>query len=187
MAKKESLNQGTCVFIDDVGAIKIRVFNILSVEEDKLVISFVDNPQEQYRIPKKYVRAKRVMIIKDSSGKIYVQNPDNWKKIDLKSKGIKELRFNLQNFSLQESKASIHRWTLPKDTIAKLAPLFKLLMICIVIGVIGWAALKFGTSVLDVVMKSRVMDCSQLIPQVQIPIGTTNPIVNTSITTPIGV
>jgi len=97
-----------------------------------------------------------------------------------------ELRFNLQNFSLQESKASIHRWTLPKDTIAKLAPLFKLLMICIVIGVIGWAALKFGTYVLDVVMKSRVMDCSQLIPQVQIPIGTTNPIINTSITTPIG-
>jgi len=129
MAKKQALSQGTCVFIDEVGAIKVRVFNILNVEEDKLVISFVDNIQEQYKIPKKYVRAKRVMIIKDSSGKIYVQNPDNWKKIDLKSKGIKELRFNLQNFSLQESKASIHRWTLPKDTIAKLAPLFKLLMI----------------------------------------------------------
>jgi len=184
MAKKQTKNLGTCVFIDEVGAINLRVFEILQTENDYSTIKFQDNPNElPCKVPRRFIRGKRVMIMKDSNGKIYVQNPDNWKKIDLKSKGIKELRFNLQNFSLQESKASIHRWTLPKDTLSKLSPLFKLLMICIVIGVIGWASLKFGTYVLDVVMKSRLMDCSQLIPQVQIPIGTA---INTSIVTPIG-
>jgi hypothetical protein len=168
--KKVEKNNGTAVWIDDVGSIKLRVFNIVSSDEEKTIIDLGNN--ERYSIPRRYIRAKRVMIFKTSSGKIIVQNPDNWKNIDLKGLGIKELRFNLQNFSLQEGRSAIHRWTLPKDTISKLSPLFKLLMICIVIGVIGWASLKFGTYVLDVVMKSRLIDCNQIIPKIQIPIGT---------------
>ena len=174
---KVEKNQGTCVWIDCVGSIKLRVFNMIKSEEDKVIIDFGNN--EQYKINNKNIRAKRCMIFSTSEGKIIVQNPDNWKNINLKGYDIKELRFNLQNFSLQEGKSAIHRWTLPKDTISKLSPLFKLLMICIVIGVLGWAALKFGTYVLDVVMKSRLIDCSQIIPQVQIPIGT-------NITIPVG-
>jgi hypothetical protein len=182
MIKKVEKNNGTCVWIGSVGEIKLRVFNIVKTEEDKIFIDFGNN--ETYKVPKKYIRAKRIMMFQLPSGKVIAQNPDNWKNIDLKGYNIKELRFNLQNFSLQEGKSSIHRWTLPKDTISKLSPLFKLLMICIVIGVIGWASLKFGTYVLDVVMKSRLLDCSQLIPQIQVPIGTA---INTSLTTPIGV
>lgn len=183
MSKED--NAGTCVWIDDTGAIKLRVFNIIKLEQDDLIIRFIDGKDGELRIPKKCIRAKRVMIFKLSSGKIKVQNPDNWKSIDLASKNIKELRFNLQNFSLQESKSSINRWTLPKDTLTKLSPLFKLLMICIVIGVIGWAALKFGTYVLDVVMKARLLDCSQVLPKAPIPIGAE--IINSTInSTPLG-
>ncbi|MCK9430522.1 MAG: hypothetical protein M0R17_11020 [Candidatus Omnitrophica bacterium] len=176
--KKDNKNLGTCVWIGSVGEIKLRIFTIVKEDQDKTTISFENN--EQLIIPRKFIRAKRVMIFKTSEGKIIVQNPDNWKRINLKEYNIKELRFNLQNFSLQEGKAAIHRWTTPKDAISKLSPLFKLLMICIVVGVIGWAALKFGTYVLDIVMKSRLLDCSQIIPRVQIPIGT-------NISVPVGV
>lgn len=175
---KVEKNQGTCVWIGESGEIRLRVFNIILTEGEKVTIEFEDN-KKKYIIPRKYIRAKRVMIFNPSEGRIIVQNPDKWKDVDLKSKGIKELRFNLQNFAFQEGKSAIHRWTLPKDIITKLSPLFKLLMICIVIGVIGWASLKFGSYVLDVVMKSRVLDCVQLIPKVQIPIGT-------NITIPVG-
>lgn len=179
--KKTAQNQGspkgTCVWVDEVGAIKLRVFDVIKSEEGKITINFENG--EQYIIPKKCVRAKRVLIWNKSDGKIIVQNPDKWKDIDLKKHKIKELRFNLQNFALQESKASIHRWTIPKDTITKLSPLFKLLMICIVIGVIGWSAMKFGSYVLEVVMQSRVADCASVLPKTQIPIGT-------NLTAPIG-
>ena len=113
--------------------------------------------------------------------KINVQNPNNWKNIPLKKYKIKELRFNLQNFALQEGRASIHRWTIPPDRIARLSPLFKLLMICIAMGVMGWSALKFGAYALDVVMKSRLYDCVKVLPKMPSPIGA---IINA--TTPIG-
>jgi len=161
--------EGTAICIDEVGAIKIRVFKIIKKIEDKTTIDFGNN--ETYTINSKMIRAKRIILYKKSDGKILIQDPNKWKDIDLNKFGIKELRFNLQNIGIQEGKAAIHRWTLPPDTITKLAPLFKLLMICIAVGLIGWSALKFGTYVLDVVMQSRLLDCNAVLPKAPVPIG----------------
>lgn len=177
MAKIE---QGTALLINESGAMKKVVFDILGRKDGKIKIKFPTN--EVLILDEKNIRGRRVVIFRTSTGKLIVQNPDKWKTINLKEYGIKDLRFNLQNFGLQEGKSAIHRWTLPPDKIAKLAPLIKLLFICIVVGVIGWSAMKFGTYALDLVMKSRVLDCSQVIPRVlETPIGA---ITNS---TPIGV
>lgn len=166
--KKIDSSKGTAVWVDEFGTLSLRVFTIIGKKEKKVKIDFGNS--EVYIINARNIRAKRVIIYKTEEGKIKVQNPNKWKDINLKKYNIKELRFNLQNFGIQEGKASIHRWTLPKDVISKLAPLFKLLVICIVIGVIGWASLKFGTYVLDVVMKSRLLDCGAVLPRQQVPI-----------------
>lgn len=165
------LGDGTCIWVSDVGGIRIRVFKIVARHEGQVKIDFGND--ETYKIAQKNIRANRVLIYKLPNGKVVVQDPDKWKKIDLKGYDIKELRFNLQNFALQEGKSSIHRWTVPPDRVTKLSPLLKLLMICIAIGVLGWSALKFSTYVLDVVMSSRVLDCAAVVPKAfsQIPIG----------------
>lgn len=167
----QPLGDGTAVWISEVGGIRLRVFKILARQDGLVKIDFGND--ETYKIAEKNIRAKRVVMYKLPNGKVIAQDPDRWKKIDLKAYDIKELRFNLQNFALQEGKSSIHRWTIPPDRITKLSPLLKLLMICIAIGVLGWSALKFSTYVLDVVMKSRVLDCVQVLPKAfsQIPIG----------------
>lgn len=174
---KPQVNSGTAIWINEVGAMQTRIFKILEVKDKKIHISF--GKGEKYLIKESHLRAKRIIIYKTSSGKIITQDPEKWKDIGLKDYGIKELRFNLQNFSLQESKAAIHRWTTPKDMMDKLSPLFKLLFICIAISVIGWAILKFGVYVLQVVMDSRLLDCSAIVPKVPVPIDviTTTPII----------
>jgi hypothetical protein len=182
--KVESGPDGTCVWITPVGSIQLRTFKIIGKKEDKIKIDFGNN--EVYIIKKDNIRAKRVMIYKTEDGSIHVQNPNNWKNIDLKKYKIKELRFNLQNFALQEGKSAIHRWTVPLDRIARLAPLFKLLFICIAIGVMGWGAFKFGVSVLDVVMSSRTLSCSSVLPKAQVPLGVVAEVVK-NVTVPLGV
>ncbi len=159
---KQSEDSGTAIWINEVGSIKPRVFKIRDRSEGKVTLDFGNN--ETYRVLERNMRQKRLVMWKTSEDKVIVQNPDRWKEINLKEHGIKELRFNLQNMGIQEGKAAIHRWALPSDKLTKLSPLFKLLMICIVIGVIGWASMKFGTYVLDVVMKSRLIDCAQVLP-----------------------
>lgn len=171
MAKKK-LNQGTAIWIDEVGAINPRVFNVLKDENNILTISF--NKDEIYEINKKNIRAKRVIIYKKSDGNIVVQNPNNLSRMNLSNQGIKTLRFNLQNSALQESKAAIYRWTMRKDIVDKLGPIFKLLFICIAVGVIGWAAFKYAGTVLEMVASSRLIDCSQLFPNAPVPIGIEN-------------
>lgn len=168
--KKFTEERGTCVWINEVGALKIRIFKIVGRKEDKVKIDFGNN--ETYITKERNIRAKRMLIYKTTKGKVIIQNPDKLKKINLKKYNIKELRFNLQNMAIQEGRSAIHRWTLPADRLTKLSPLFKLLMICIVVGAIGWASMKFGTYVLDVVMKSRLYDCSFVLPKVnEVPIG----------------
>lgn len=169
---KKQINNGTAVWINEVGAIKLRVFNVLKEDKEKgkVLISF-DN-DESYWIQKGNIRAKRTIIYQKKDGKMISQNPDNIGRIDLDAIGIKTLRFNLQNSSLQESRSAIHRWTTPKDAIDKLSPIFKLMFICIAVGVMGWAALKFGGVALDAIMRSRLMDCAQLLPKAPNPIGT---------------
>jgi hypothetical protein len=182
---KQPKKQGIAIWVDDVGGISTRVFEVLKQEKGKVTIGF--GKGENYVIKKDNIRARKCLIWKKADGEIMVQNPNNWKKIDLKKHKIKELRFNLQNFSIQEGRASIHRWTMPPNKIMQLAPLFKLLMVCIAIGVMGWAALKFTTYVLDTVMHARLLDCATVLPKAQIPIGAiTNPINATNITAPIG-
>jgi hypothetical protein len=160
---------GTALWIDEVGAMQERVFKVLSSEAEKIVIGF--SPTESYTINKKHVRAKRVIMYKTSSGKVISQNPDNWAFVDLEGQGIKELRFNLQNFGLQESKAAQHRWTVPLSKMDKLMPLFKLLFICIAVGIIGWSAFKFATFLFSKVTMSSLLDCTQLVPKLPTPIG----------------
>ena len=173
MAKKDKFkDMATAIWIDNVGALSLRVFKILEVKEGKALIGFGEG--ERYTIPFKMIRKSRVIIYDLGEGNIKVQNPDNWKDVPLKENNIKELRFNLQNYAIQEDKAARSRWCLPPDILTKLSPLFKLLIICIVIGVLGWAAFKFGAYVLDLVMKSRLLDCNTILPRAPIPIGASN-------------
>ena len=172
MAKDKFENQGTAIWIDETGSFNLRIFKILDVKDNKALIGF--GAGERYTIPFKMIRKKRVIIYKLDEENIKVQNPDNWKDVPLKENNIKELRFNLQNYAIQEDKAARSRWTLPVDILTKLSPLFKLLIICIVIGVLGWAAFKFGAIVLDLVMKSRIADCNSILPNAPIPIGVSN-------------
>jgi hypothetical protein len=170
--KKLSIGNGTCIWISEIGLITPRIFTVLDEDKEKgnILISF--SPNETYWIKKSNIRAKRIIIYKKSDGKIVSQNPNNLGKMNLNAMGIKTLRFNLQNSSLQESRSAIHRWTIPKDVVDKLGPIFKLMFICIAIGVMGWAALKFGGLALDAIMKSRLMDCKELFTITPNPIGT---------------
>jgi len=169
MAKKNT-NLGTAVWVDEVGSIKFRVFTVVSKNIDKtLTIDFGNN--EKYNVDEKNIRAKRCVIYKTPEGKIIVQNPDNWKNIDLKSYQIKEIRFNLQNISLQEGRAARKRWTLPDSLANKLMPLFKLLFICIVIGVLGYFALKFTGIILSNINTARLQDCASILPKIPSPIS----------------
>jgi len=170
MAKK-TVKKGTAVWISEIGAIKTRVFDVKEENKEKKTVLIAFSPKESYWIKKQNIRGKRVVIYKKSDGSIVSQNPDGWGRLDLNAQGCKTLRFNLQNSSLQESKSAIHRWTNPKSAIDKLTPIFKLMFICIAVGVIGWAAFKFGGHILDTVVRSRIMDCSELLPKVSNPVG----------------
>jgi hypothetical protein len=177
--KVQSLGDGTAIWIDAVGAPSERVFKIIKeIDREYIVIGF--SPKEEYQIKKAHIRAKRLIMYKLSSGKVVTQNPDDWSKVDLEKQGIKELRFNLQNFGLQESKAAQHRWVVPLSKMEKLIPLFKLMFICIAVGVIGWSAFKFMTFLFTKISASALIDCATIIPRAPIPIGAMN------ITTPIG-
>jgi hypothetical protein len=168
--KQAPLGDGTALWVNDVGGMEERVFKIISQPSDKeIIIGF--SPTESYKIQKRHIRAKRVIIFKTSKGQVISQNPDNWANVDLEGQGIKILRFNLQNFGLQESKAAQHRWTVPLSKMDKLMPLFKLLFICIAVGLIGWSAFKFSTFLFSQVTASSVMDCARLISQLPTPIG----------------
>jgi len=122
-----------------------------------------------FKINRDYIRANRCVIFEKASGEIIIQNPDKVGLMDLNSKGIKTLRFNLQNSALQESKAANYRWAPQKDVIDKLGPIFKLLFICIAVGVIGWAAFKYGGQVLELITRSRLMDCKELLGSIPSP------------------
>jgi hypothetical protein len=179
MAKKQKIKQGTAVWINEIGAIDLRIFNVVNFNKEKntLIISFGNN--EEYEIKRHNIRANRCVIYKKGDGKIIVQNPDKLGLINLNEKNIKTLRFNLQNISLQESKSAIYRWTNPKDIVDKLGPIFKLLFICIAVGVIGWAAFKYAGVVLELITRSRLIECSQLFPNSPTPI-------NINLTNPLG-
>lgn len=167
---KQSLGDGTAICINEVGAVQERVFKIVKeIDKQSIIIGF--SPIETYQIKKAYIRGKRIIMWKLSSGKVIIQNPDDWSKIDLDKKGIKELRFNLQNFGLQESKSAQYRWTVPLSKMDKLIPLFKLMFICIAVGVIGWSAFKFGVYLFDKVSASSLIDCASIIPRPPVPIG----------------
>lgn len=167
---KNKIKKGTAVWITETGGIKTRVFDVEKVGKDSALIKF--SPSETYKVKKNNIRGKRIVMYRKSDGSVASMNPDSWGNLNIaRDHGIKTLRFNLQNSSLQESKSSIYRWMAPKNTIDKLSPIFKLLFICIAVGVMGWAALKYGGVVLDAVTKSRLMDCSQLLPKVQTPVG----------------
>lgn len=169
MAKKPKVKQGTAVWINHVGAIKKRVFQIKGKKDNTVLIEL--SPKEQYWIKKQNIRGNRVVIYKKGDGKISAQNPDGWGRVDLKKKGIKTLRFNLQNFALQERKASNYRWMMPQNLVDKLKPLFLTMFVCIAVGAIGWAMLKFGGAALGAVTKSRLMDCAKVLPNAPKPIA----------------
>jgi len=167
--KNKNMKKGTALWIDESGAIRTRIFNVISVDKEFIVIAF--SKEEKYKIKRAYMRGSRVIIYKKSDGKIVVQNPNKISQMDLKAQNIKVLRFNLQNSALQESKAAIHRWTSPKDMVDKLGPIFKLMFICIAVGVIGWAAFNFSTYALEIISRSRLMECSTLFPNAPSPVG----------------
>jgi len=169
MAKKNKVKSGTAIWINEIGAIKERVFTIKKKEKEKVLIVFKNN--ESCWIKKENIRGKRVIIYRTANNKLISQNPDNWGRIKLKKMGIKTLRFNLQNSSLQESKSAIHRWTTPRDVVDKLGPIFKLMFICIAVGVMAWASLKFAGTALQAITRSRLMSCEELLPKIVQPVG----------------
>ena len=183
--KKEKFleEDGTAVWIETTGAILIRLFKIIKRENNLVTISFGNN--ERYSFNENYLRKKRVLIYKTLKG-VIIQNPDKWRDLDFKKYGIKALKFNLQNFSIQEGKAANHRWLLPEDLIKRLSPLFKLLMICIAVGVIGWASMKFAGLVLEKVLPSRLADCANILPKVPNPLGSNITSIISNFTKPLG-
>jgi len=175
---KKSIGDGTAICINEVGAMSVRVFKVVNRVGRQVTIDLGNS--EIYTIDERMIRAKRIILYKDKKGEMIIQNPDKWKNTPLRQYDIKELRFNLQNFGIQEGKAAIHRWTLPEGLMTKLTPLFKLLIIGIVIGVIGWAALKYSGAVFDAVIKSRTTPCSLFFPNsTLVPLGA-------NVTAPIG-
>ena len=168
--KKDS-NKGTAVWIDETGAIKTKVFTFIKSDKVKKTVLIAFSRKNQYWIKKRNIRGNRILIYQKSDGGIVLQNPDNWGKIDLRKQKIKTLRFNLQNQSLQESRSAVYRWTAPLSALDKLTPLFRLMFICITLGVIAWSALQFGGMALSAITRSRLMSCEQLIPTVMDPIG----------------
>jgi len=177
--KNKNTKKGTALWIDESGTIRTRIFNIHNLDKEFIIITF--DKLEKYKIKKAYLRGSRVVIYKKSDGQIVIQNPNKISNLDLRSQNIKVLRFNLQNSALQESKAANYRWTAPKDMVDKLGPIFKLLFICIAVGVIGWAAFNFSVQVMELVSRSRLMECSTLFPNAPSPVGYV-----TNLTAPIG-
>lgn len=177
-SNKRNAGKGTCVWINEVGSIDYRIFDIIE-EKGNPEVEIIFNPTETYKIKRSNIRGNRLLIFKLPSGKLVIQNPDKWRDLDLKSKGIKEFRFNLQNFSLQESKASIQRWTTPEDIIKKLTPWFKILIVALCVGVLGWYSLKFFSQVFTQVIGARTVDCMDLIPKIPVPLGS-------NVTVPLG-
>ena len=173
---KKNTDKGTALWIDEIGSIRPRVFSFGKEDKENKTINIGFSKKEIYKIKKSHIRAKRIIIYKKGDGNIITQNPDSLGLIDLNKKNIKTLRFNLQNSALQESKSAIHRWTTPKDIVDKLGPIFKLLFICIAVGVIGWAAFKYAGDVLQIITRSRLLECSTLFPNAPVPIGINNTI-----------
>lgn len=167
---KQPIGDGTAVLIDSVGSPQEIVFRVIKeVNKEEIIIELSN--KETFQIKKAHIRAKRIIIYKLSTGKIITQNPNDWAKINLENQGIKELRFNLQNFGLQESKAAQSRWTVPLTKMEKLIPLFKLLFICVAVGVIGWSAFKYGVYLFDKISASSIIDCASLISKTPTPVG----------------
>lgn len=181
MKKKAPIKKGTAIWINETGAIKPRVFDVVKEDKIKKTVILSFNPKESYEVKKLFIRAKRIIIYEKGDGSIVCQNPDNIGKLPLDKLGIKTLRFNLQNSALQESKAALWRWTTPQNAVDKLIPLFRLMFITIAVGVLGWAAFKFGGMALDAIVRSRLMDCAELFPKVPTPIGVVQ-----NLTSPLG-
>ena len=160
---------GTVLWILDSGAPLIKTFRRINNNDGTSSLKFNDG--SILKVKSKYIRENKIIIYKTNKGKKICHDPNWWGKMDLKVQNIKELRFNLQNFGLQESKSANHRWLLPLKTLDKLIPLFKLMFICIAIGVIGWSAFKMGTYFLDKVISSRLTDCASIIKHFSTPIG----------------
>jgi hypothetical protein len=180
--KQKSIEKkGTAILIDETGAIKTKVFDLIKSNKEKKTVLIALSSNKKYWVKRRHIRGNRILIYQKSDGKVIAQNPDNWGKLNLKKQGVKTLRFNLQNQSLQESKSAVYRWTAPQTALDKLGPIFRLMFICITLGVIAWSALKFGGMALDTITRSRLMDCSSLLPKVIDPIGA---IMNSSI--PVG-
>lgn len=176
--KNKIIGEGTALCVNEFGATTVRVFKIIKVEGKFTTIEFPE--KDQYTIPSKNIRIKRTIIWKTTNGKVISQSPDSWGEVNLEEQGIKTLRFNLQNFSLEEKRAALHRWTIPPKMSDKLISLLKMLFICVAVGAIGWAAFKAIIYVIGVLTSSRIIDCAQIISKFPIPIGASN------ITAPIG-
>jgi hypothetical protein len=162
------------IWINEIGAISERGFNVVKEKPETKTVIIDFGKREVYEIKKAYIRAKKIIVYKKSNGEIIIQDPDAIGRINLEEKGIKVLRFNLQNSALQESKSAIYRWTVPADAIDRLTPIFKLLFICIAVAVIGWAAFKFAGSILQIIANSRLLNCAQLFPSSPIPAAVIN-------------
>lgn len=166
--KKKKEQELTALWINEIGNIKTRRFKVLKVEGNKVTALFDDN--KKYIFDKSKIRGQNVVVIEDANGKVKLVDPESWKKIDYNAEGIKEFRFNLQNFRQQESVSAISRWTLPKSTLDKILPLLKFLLIGAAVAVVGWAAFKYAGYIFNNILGAFRFDCISLVPNKQVPI-----------------
>jgi hypothetical protein len=163
--KKSTTIEGVnVIWIDNFGFIRIRKAAITEKTKEAISIKMLDN-NKNYTFSTSKIRKGVVTILENSEGAIKVVNPEDLRKIDLKSKNISEYRFNLQNLRIQESKSAMNRWVVPKSDMEKLLPLFKILFIGIAVGIIGWAVFKYGSVMFNQIISTTYTQCNTLLPK----------------------
>lgn len=171
MAKKQII---TVVWIDSVGNIVSRSFTVIKTENNIIYGQFADG--KKLGFSSKNVKNGIAFVFENNKKQLHILDPNEWRNIPLKDYDIKEYRFNLRNFREQESVSSINRWTLPKTNLEKLLPIFRMMIITICIGALGYFAFKFAGIVLNDSVSPLKTACNIIIPPAPVPIDV--PVIN---------
>lgn len=143
-------------------AIKSKNKNVISIK--------IQKSGKELNIYENFIRKNKVLL-SSVKGNIKPIDPVVWNTIDLKKQKIDIVNYNLQNFRAQESRSALYRWAVGQDLIQKLTPWFKLLVVCLVVGVIGWFALKIGFEIFTRAIAPRLADCASILPTAPTPPG----------------
>ena len=71
--KKQKGKNGTAIWIDEIGSISLRVFDVVGEDKDKKTITISFGKDKTYEINKLNVRSKRILMYERSDGKVICQ------------------------------------------------------------------------------------------------------------------